>query len=81
MAPATKPAAVPANPTAIEPSDILTPEGLRKRLKVKISWIYEKSRAGGKHGHPLPVLRCGRYLRFDWKDVCEWLRSNQPLDK
>ena len=43
--------------------DILTPDQLAERLQVGVNWVYEKSR--GEHsGKPLPVLRCGRYLRF-----------------
>jgi hypothetical protein len=62
----------------IRPEHILTPKMLAKRLRVDVSWVYEKSRARDKHNpRPLPVLRCGRYLRFDWKQVSEWLRSNQ----
>jgi hypothetical protein len=58
-------------------SDILTPEELAERLKVGVNWVYEKSRGRGAHNrNPLPVLRAGRYLRFSWPDVCEWLRSN-----
>ncbi len=61
----------------LEPGDILTPAQLAQRLQVGVNWVYEKSRARGKHGgNPLPVLRCGRYLRFDWNAVCAWLRSN-----
>lgn len=60
----------------ISPADILTPSELSDRLKLPLSWIYEKSRKRGEHDNPLPVLRCGRYLRFDWREVCEWLRSN-----
>ena len=57
--------------TNLRAEDILTPEQLARRLKVGVSWIYEKSRASGKHnGKPLPVLRCGRYLRFYWPAVC-----------
>jgi hypothetical protein len=62
---------------AIQPEDILTPTELAARLKVDVGWVYEKTRANGKHGNPLPVLRTGRYLRFCWPDVCTWLRSNQ----
>jgi hypothetical protein len=64
----------------LEPSDILTPEELAERLKVKVTWVYEKCRAGGSYGrNPLPVLRCGHYLRFDWNAVCAWLRAgNKP---
>jgi hypothetical protein len=67
----------PETPTTLRPEDILTPKQLSKRLQLPLSWIYEKSRKGGKHGRPLPVLRAGRYLRFSWVDVCEWLRQNQ----
>jgi hypothetical protein len=63
-------------PARIEPGDILTPEQLAERLKVGVSWVYEKSRVRGSERNPLPVLRCGRYLRFSWPDVCDWLRSN-----
>jgi len=63
------------NEIRLEPVDILTPEQLAKRLQVGVNWVYEKSRARGvHHQHPLPVLRCGRYLRFSWPDVCQWLR-------
>lgn len=57
--------------------DILTPRELSKRLKLPLSWVYEKTRKGGRYNKPLPVLRCGRYLRFSWVDVCAWLRQNQ----
>lgn len=61
----------------IEARDILTPAELAERLKVPVSWIYEKSRGGGQHnGKPLPVVRAGKYLRFFWPDVVVWLRSN-----
>lgn len=60
----------------MKPEDILTPDQLAERLQVGVNWVYEKSRTRGKHGgKPLPVLRCGRYLRFYWPDVCEWLRD------
>jgi hypothetical protein len=64
------------NTDAMKAEEILTPDQLAKRLQVRVNWIYEKSRSRGTHtGKPLPVLRCGRYLRFYWPDVCEWLRG------
>jgi predicted DNA-binding transcriptional regulator AlpA len=61
---------------SIKAEDILTPQQLAERLQVGVSWVYEKSRRRGEYTErPLPVLRCGRYLRFCWPDVCEWLRS------
>jgi hypothetical protein len=68
-----------AKPDVISPADLLTPQELADRLKVRLSWIYERTRSGGDYGNPLPVLPCGRYLRFDWQEVCAWLRSNPKL--
>src|SRR6266436_2245163 len=66
------------NDNAMESGDILTPNQLAARLQVGVNWVYEKSRSRGKHtGEPLPVLRCGRYLRFYWPDVCTWLRGGK----
>jgi len=63
---------------ALKPEDILTPGELAARLKVSVDWVYEKSRARGRHGgRPLPCLRVGRYLRFCWPDVCEWMRNGK----
>ncbi len=71
-----KPPSVQCPMARIEPGDILTPTELAERLRVPLSFVYEKSRTrGNQGGNPLPVLRCGRYLRFSWPDVCEWLRS------
>jgi hypothetical protein len=81
MAATPKLEALPANWGPLDPADIITPAELSKRLQLPLSWIYEKSRANGKHGNSLPVLRCGRYLRFSWTDVVNWMRSNESLDK
>lgn len=60
----------------LKPEDILTPQQLAERLQVGVSWVYEKSRQRGRYqAKPLPCLRMGRYLRFSWTDVCEWLRA------
>jgi excisionase family DNA binding protein len=55
----------------LRPKDILTPEELAARLKVRKSWVYEQTRSSNQN--PLPRLRMGRYLRFDWTKVVEWL--------
>jgi hypothetical protein len=63
---------------ALDPNDILTPQELAGRLKVSVSWIYEKARARGQYqGEPLPCLRVGRYLRFSWPEIVEWLHSSE----
>jgi hypothetical protein len=62
----------------MKPEDILTPKQLAERLKVRVSWVYEKTRSRDSHNiKPLPVLRCGRYLRFYWPDVCNWMRDGR----
>jgi len=65
--------------TPVDPRDVLTPVELARRLKVGVGWVYEKSRARGKHNKktgPLPALRMGRYLRFYWPDVVAWMRGS-----
>ena len=59
--------------------DILTPEQLARRLQVKPSWVYEQTRdrAGIRSTHPLPHIKMGRYLRFDWCDVLAWLERHK----
>ena len=56
-----------------EALEILTPEEVAKRLKVKVSWVYGKRRPGTKN--PIPCLPLGRYIRFDWNAVLRWLDS------
>jgi excisionase family DNA binding protein len=65
--------AVAVIPSPIDPSQILTLEELAVRLKVSKRWCYEKSRA--RCTNPLPAIRIGRYLRFDWLEVSAWLRQ------
>ena len=59
----------------IEPSNILTLAELSQRLKVSERWVYEKSRR--RCQNPLPCIRIGRYLRFDWTSVSAWLRNQE----
>ena len=60
-------------PFPIDPSHILTLAELAERLKVSERWVYEKSRR--RCLNPLPAIRIGRYLRFDWIEVSAWLRQ------
>lgn len=62
--------------------ELLTPEQLSERLKVKPSWVYEqtRTRSSVRDSDPLPHIKMGLYLRFDWRDVCAWLeRRKQGL--
>jgi excisionase family DNA binding protein len=62
----------------VKAEDILTPEELAARLKVPDSWVYEKTR--GRCRNPIPCLRLGRYVRFDWTSVATWLTAPPPED-
>ena len=69
--------AATSQPTRLDPADILTPEQLAERLQVKKSWIFEQTRARAKtrNTRPLPCIRLGKYIRFSWTRVSEWLQS------
>lgn len=59
--------------------ELLTPQQLSERLQVKPSWVYEqtRSRSGVRDSDPLPHIKMGLYLRFDWRDVCAWLERRK----
>jgi hypothetical protein len=63
----------------LRPEDILTPEELASRLKVRKSWVYEQTRS--RNPNRLPRLNMGRYLRFDWVKVVEWLTQKEDDSK
>ncbi len=63
----------------IDPSDIITLAELAERLKVSQRWVYEKSRR--RCQNPLPCIRIGRYLRFNWLDVSAWLQKNSNVER
>lgn len=53
---------------------MLTVEELSAALRVKKSWIYERTR---RKKNPIPNLRTGRYPRFDLAQVKAWLKDQQ----
>jgi predicted DNA-binding transcriptional regulator AlpA len=57
------------------PAVLLTPLELAQRLAVPLSWVFEKTRerARVRDEDPLPVVRLGKYVRFSWSAVEEWL--------
>ena len=65
----------------LDPGDILTPDELAERLKVAKSWVFEKTRRRALVRDPdaLPCIRMGKYLRFHWPDVCQWLARKRDL--
>jgi predicted DNA-binding transcriptional regulator AlpA len=63
----------------LDPASIITPEEVAARLKVPESWVDEKTRARCRN--PMPVLRLGRYIRFDWSAVINWLKEETEREK
>ena len=60
----------------IEPSDILSPDQLAENLKVSRAWVLDQLRARNRRENPLPYFRVGRFPRFSWNAVAEWLVTN-----
>jgi excisionase family DNA binding protein len=53
---------------------LLDADAVADRLNVPKSWVLESARAGA-----IPHVRLGRYVRFSWPDVQEWLAEcRQP---
>jgi hypothetical protein len=68
----------PSGPsTLVQAEDIITPEELAAGLKLPDFWVYEKTR--GRCRNPIPCLRFGRYMRFDWTAVATWLTAPAPF--
>jgi excisionase family DNA binding protein len=49
---------------------LLTAEQVAERLAVPERWVRDHTRAG-----TIPHLKLGRYARYHWPDVVDWLRS------
>jgi excisionase family DNA binding protein len=56
-------------------SDLLTVHEAAQFLRVSISWIYEHVRPGA--GDRLPVLKIGKYLRFDRRDLLAYIDAKR----
>ena len=67
---------VSETPSTREKYELLTVEELASRLRVPPSWIREQTRSRNLQGDPLPHLRLGRYIRFQWEsaELRAWLR-------
>lgn len=50
------------------PKNLLTPKELAFYLSVHLSWVYGQSKKNG-----FPMVRCGKYLRYDLASVLAYL--------
>lgn len=55
--------------------ELLTIDELAKRLKIRKSWIYSRTRIKGPGA--VPHLKIGKYLRFCLEEVLAWLKDQQ----
>jgi excisionase family DNA binding protein len=53
--------------------ELLTVSEVAAALKVPVSWVYERTRRSGTD--QIPHFKMGKYLRFRWTAVREWLDS------
>ncbi|MGD8391875.1 MAG: helix-turn-helix domain-containing protein [Desulfobacterales bacterium] len=54
---------------------LLTVDELAGKLKVPKSWVYYKAKEKGPN--KLPLIRVGKYLRFEYDQVMNWLINQQ----
>lgn len=58
--------------------ELLTITELAERLKVPRSWLYARTREKGSNN--IPMIRVGKYIRFEEEAVIEWLKEKQHAD-
>ena len=56
----------------MSPNELITAQELAKRLNVQVSWIYRRTRLGQE---AIPHIKMGKYVRFDWVEVLEFLKD------
>ncbi len=52
---------------------LLTVSEVAASSKVPVSWVYERTRRSGPD--QIPHFKLGKYLRFRWSTVREWLEN------
>jgi predicted DNA-binding transcriptional regulator AlpA len=78
MASSSKVATFPASASYYIGDDLLTDEDLMAWLKVKKSWIYERTRerARVREKPPMPYTMAGGLRRYSRMKIAEWLAGN-----
>ena len=63
----------------MEIRELLTIDELSERLRVPKSWCYDKTRQKGPDA--IPVIRVGKYCRFEIGAVMDWLQKKRRRKK
>jgi excisionase family DNA binding protein len=53
--------------------ELLTVSEVAAVLKVPVSWVYQRTRRFGTD--QMPHFKLGKYLRFRWSTVHQWLEN------
>ena len=60
----------------MENQDLLTIKEMAQRLKVPLSWLYSRTRI---RGGDFPVIRVGKYCRFNGGAVMAWIEKQKEV--
>lgn len=52
---------------------LLLAEEVAEKLKVKASWVHDRTRARCPEEEKIPCIRLGRYVRFDEAEISAWI--------
>jgi hypothetical protein len=63
-------------------SMLLTPELLAEKLAVSVAWVRDQTRHRTyvREKDPLPCVRLGKFVRFRWSDIEQWLDRQGQRD-
>jgi excisionase family DNA binding protein len=53
-------------------ANLLSVDELSEKLRVPRSWVYSRSRQTGPGS--IPRIKVGKYVRFEWEKVMEWIK-------
>ena len=57
---------------------LLTVDELSEKLRVPKSWVYARTRETGSNA--MPRLNVGKYRRFNFDQVMEWLKKQSEAE-
>jgi len=59
-------------------NSFLTIDEMAETLKVPKSWLYSRTRETGPGS--IPRIKVGKYIRFDYQAVMDWLQKQNEGD-